>query len=210
MTAIRPTTTSAAALAVGTGTAAALAGGSAGVATAWLQGVVSADWNTVANSGAVWTVVAFVVAALVGHSRRTAVSAGLLALVGEVAGYYWWIADVRHIPVVQYEVVLWTLAAIWIGPLAGLVAFLVRSGSREQRLAAIAALAGVVAGEGAYLVRVAGVPRSGAVELVLAAAVAVWIAAAPAVAGRARALAFAFGAATAVAVYLAYRLPTFG
>jgi hypothetical protein len=189
---------------------AAVTGVAAGVLTAYLQGVVSADWNTIANSGAVWTVVAFAVAAAVGRTQATAVAAGLLALVGEDAGYYLYIGGIRHIPVVHYAEVFWTVAAIWIGPLIGLAAFRARWGSAEQRMTAFAILAGVVAGEGCYLIRLASVPTAGWVEVVLAATLASWAITTGEVPSRARSAALATGAITAVAVYLAYRSLAFG
>jgi hypothetical protein len=89
----------------------------AGGLTAYLQGVVPAGWSTIANSGAVWTVVAVAVAAAVGRIWSIAVAAGLLALLGEVVGYYAYLAEV-HIPASRAELLLWTVAALWIGPLA--------------------------------------------------------------------------------------------
>src|SRR3954452_18185860 len=89
MTAIRTNSWSAPAL-----LAAAAAGGTAGGLTAYAQGILSTGWNTVANSGAVWTLGAPVVAGLLGRQRATAVSAGMLVLVGEVVGYYAYVTDV--------------------------------------------------------------------------------------------------------------------
>jgi hypothetical protein len=83
MTAIRMSTPIFTALA-----GAALAGITAGVATACLHGVLPAAWNTAADSGAVWTVVAFAVTAALARTQVVAALAGLLALLGEVAGYY--------------------------------------------------------------------------------------------------------------------------
>jgi hypothetical protein len=191
--------------AIATLTTAALAGLAAGALTAYLQGVVSADWNTVANSGAVWTLVAFAVAIALGRSQTTAVAAGLLALVGEDAGYYIYVADVRHLPVVHLAELFWTIAALWIGPLTGLAAFRVRWGSAEQRMTALTAVAGVVAGEGCYLIRLAGVPAAGWVELALAATLGSCAIAAASVPFRTRSAALATGAITAAVVYLAYR-----
>jgi hypothetical protein len=189
---------------------AALAGLAAGVLTAYLQGVVSADWNTVANSGAVWTVVAFIATAALARTSAAAAVGGLLVLVGEVAGYYGYVADVRHLPVWHSAEVLWTVAALWIGPLTGLAAYRARSGDPAQRMTALAALAGVLAGEGAYLVRIAGVPMSGWVELALAAALATGATVTGSVSLRVRSAALAVGALVAAAVYVAYRLLAFG
>jgi hypothetical protein len=199
MTAIRRVTSSAPAIGE-----AALAGLVAGAFTAHLQGVLPTDWNTVANSGAVWTLVAFTVTAGVARSMAAAAGVGLLVLVGEVAGYYIDTAGLRHIPVLRSEEVLWTAAALWIGPLTGWAAFFTRWGTPAQRAISVAAICGVVAGEGAYLIRIAGLPRSGWVEVTvgaLAAAGALVVVPAPI---RLRLLSAAGGVVVAVAVYGAY------
>jgi hypothetical protein len=202
MTTIRAASSSAAAL-----LAAAAAGVAAGGLTAYLQGVLSANWNTVANSGAVWTVMSFVVAGLVGRTRLTAAAAGTLVLVGEVAGYYSYVADVRHLPLLESAELLWLLAALWIGPLAGLAAFAAWWGPACSRARALCALSGVAIGEGSYLARLAGVPRAGWVEVVLGAAgIAGTLLAVPARV-RTRLAALGIGGIVAVGVYAAYAQP---
>lgn len=201
------TTTSTTAKAAVALVGASLTGIAAGALTAYLQGVLSADWNTIANSGAVWTVAAFAAALAFGRTRFVAALAATLVLVGEVAGYYAYVADVRHLPMLHTAELLWTLAALWIGPLAGLAAWAVRWGRPDQRTVALAALAGVVAGEGLYLIRVAAVPRSGWVEVGLAViGAAVTLLALPA-AVRARLTALSAGVLVTAAVYLAYSQP---
>jgi hypothetical protein len=207
MTAIKtPTTIRTATLSAAALTTATAAGLAAGAGTAELQGVVPESFNTVANSGAVWSVVALMVAAAAARSRATAVGAGLLALVGEVAGYYIWVSRVRHLPVLPSEELLWTVAALWIGPIIGLAAFAVRWGPRHHRAWALAAVAGVVAGEGWYLIRFAGVPVSGWVELGVAAVLGGTAVSST----RARLTTIGTGALAAVLVYSAYRLLAFG
>jgi hypothetical protein len=205
MTAIRSSSSSV----VGAG-GATLTGLAAGGLTAYLQGVVPAGWSTVANSGAVWTFVAFAAAAIAGRTRPTAVAAAVLALLGEVAGYYVYLAEVAHTPATQSEQVLWTMAALWIGPLTGIGAFLVRWGSAGERMSALLVLTGVLAGEGAYLVRLAGLPKPGWVELVVAVLLAGGAGTSGRVPATRRAGALALGAVTAAAVYLAYSSPLFG
>jgi hypothetical protein len=203
MTAIRTATWSVAALA-----AATAAGLASGAGTAELQGVVPETFNTVANSGAVWSVVALAVAVTVARTRATAVLAGLLALIGEVAGYYIWVSGVRHIAVLPSEELLWTMAALWIGPLIGLAAYAVRWGPSHHRALALSAFAGVVAGEGWYLIRIAAVPASGWVELgaaTVVAGLAVW-----STPPRTRVSTVGAGTVTALLVYAAYRLLAFG
>jgi hypothetical protein len=186
--------------------AAAASGICAGGLTAYLQGVLSANWNTIANSGAVWTVVAFAVAGLLARTPATAMAAGTFVLVGEVAGYYAYVADVRHLALLEPAELLWGVAALWIGPLAGLAAFAARWGSTGPRVIALGALCGVIVGEGAYLARLAGVPRAGCVEVVIGTAgvAATLLAPAPA---RARLAAVTASASVAAAVYVAYGQP---
>jgi len=164
MTTIRST----AAWSLGALLAAAGSGVAAGALTAYLQGALSTDWNTIANSGAAWTVVAALVAGALARQRTTAAVVGLLTLVGEVFGYYAYVTHVEHLGVLRTEEALWTVAAVWIGPVAGLAAFAVRWGSARDRIVALLAFCGVLGGEGMYLAHVAGVPRAGIVEVVLA------------------------------------------
>ena len=190
--------------------AAAIAGLVAGALTCLLQEFLPGDWNTVVNSGAVWTVVAYVVAVLVVRTQRDAALAGLLVLVGEVAGYYVYLADVRHLPGLHSAEVLWTVAALWIGPLTGLAAYRARWGDAAQRMTSLAAIAGVIAGEGAYLVRIADVVRAGWAEIAVAAVITAGALATGRAPTRIRLAALATGIAVGAAVYLAYRLLAFG
>jgi hypothetical protein len=189
---------------------AAVAGLVSGGLTCLLQGFMPGDWNMVVNSGAVWTVVAFAVAALIGRTLPGAAIAGLLVLVGEVAGYYLYLADVRHLPGLHSAEVLWTVAALWIGPLTGFAAYRARWGDPVQRMTALAAIAGVIGGEGIYLARIADVVTAGWVEVAVAAAVMAGALASGRAPVRARAGALAVGAVVAAAVYVAYRLLAFG
>jgi hypothetical protein len=204
MTAIRANTSFLAGLAL-----AAVVGTAAGGLTARLQASVPADWSTVADSGAVWTVTAFAVAAVVGRTRATAILAGALALVGEVTGYYVYLLA-RDIPTMQTEQVLWTMAALWIGPVAGLGGFAARWGTAQQRMLALTSLAGVLAGEGLHLIRLAGLPKPGYVELAIAGVLAAEALSSGRMPARARLEALGLGAAIAAAVYLAYGLPLIG
>ena len=188
----------------------ALGGLVAGGLTCLLQEYAPTDWNTAVNSGAVWTVVAFAVAALVGRTQANAAVAGLLVLVGEVAGYYAYLAGVRHLPGLHSAEILWTVAALWIGPLAGLTAHRARWGDQVQRMTAIAAIAGVVAGEGAYLVRWGGMVHSGWIEITIATIVTAAALASRRAPWHARAGALAIGLVVAACVYTSYRLLAFG
>jgi Family of unknown function (DUF6518) len=190
--------------------AAAAGGLIAGGMTCVLQQYLPGDWNIVVNSGAVWTIVTFALAALLGRTRRTSVVAGLLVLLGEVAGYYLYLADVRHLPGLHSAELLWTMAALWIGPLTGFAAFHARWGTAAQRMTALAALAGVVAGEGVYLVRVAGVAKAGWVEIAIGGAVAALALMERRITLGGRLIAVSTGVLVTLGVYAAYRLLAYG
>jgi Family of unknown function (DUF6518) len=206
MTTIRTPTWSAPGLTAGLVGACGL-GLAAGAVTAYLQRVLPPDWDTLANSGAVWTVFAFLATLPLARRPAPAVAGSTGLLVGEVVGYYVYLARVEHLAATAAEQVLWTLAALWIGPLVGLGAFAVRWGSGEQRSRALLALCGVVGGEGAYLWRIAEVPRAGLAEVVLALLGGVVVSTTVPVSGRGRLTGAATGLLIGAAVYLAYRQP---
>jgi len=67
-----------------------------------------------------------------------------------VAGYYAIAAPLRGIAASTAEFVLWTTAAVVIGPLVGLAAGWWSTDQPWRRLAASAAMGGIVAGEGLH------------------------------------------------------------
>jgi hypothetical protein len=176
-----------------------------GVATSYLQGVVPGSWNTLANSGAVWTVIAFGVAAALVTTPATTVATGLTTLLGEVFGYYAIAAHVRGIATSSSERILWVVAAIVIGPLAGVAAWLVRRGRPSARAAAALAVCGVVAGEGVHgVLRVSSSSAAAWTEIVVAGAVAIVVLAMTSAALRARVAALLVGALVALVVVAVY------
>lgn len=179
-----------------------------GVLTLWLQGVLPDTLNLLANSGAVWTVVAVAAAAVFGGSRGISVVAGLLALVGEVAGYYWCAAPWQGISVTQSEQFLWTAAALLLGPIAGLVGQAVARGTANQRVVAWLATAGLIGGEGLYAWHyLPGQHTVAAIEIAIGLLVAVLaLFASRAPLGR-RAGAAAVGAVVAGVIVFAYATP---
>jgi hypothetical protein len=199
MTAFRATSSAAVALA-----GAAAVGLVGGVATSYLQGSLPGGWNTLANSGAAWTVVAFVVALACSGARWVGVTAGALALVGEVAGYYAVASPLRDIPIALSERVLWMMAAMWVGPLAGLAGHFWRRGTQAQRVTSAVAMCGVVVGEGLHLLLRGSSPANGWSEIGLGGAAAVLAIGSSSAPRRARALSLGAGAVTAAGVYAVY------
>jgi len=140
----------------------------AGVATSYLQGVLPSSADFLANSGAVWTLVAFLIALWSADRVRAAAAAGLLGLLGEVLGYYAIAAPIRHIATGSRERVLWTVGALVIGSIAGWLAFHARHGLPAHRAAAAGAVCGVIAGEGAYALIRLSHRAQGWIELLVA------------------------------------------
>ena len=177
-----------------------------GVATSYLQGVLPGSWNTLANSGAVWTVVAFAVAMVVtDESFVPSVLCGLLTLLGEVLGYYAIAAPLRHVATSAAERTLWVVAAVVIGPLAGWAAWLVRRGRAAERLCAAVGVCGVVVGEGLHAVlRISRSSAAGWTEIVLGATVALALVAGLPTPVRGRLAAAGVGVVVALAVFAVY------
>jgi len=126
-----------------------------GIATSYLQGRLPGEWNSLANSGAVWATIGVVAAWLLAVSLPVSIGVGVLVLLGEVAGYYWIACPLRNIATSDSEQALWTMAALLFGTLAGASGWFIRRGRGAQRGAALAATGGVIAGEGLHaLVRI--------------------------------------------------------
>jgi len=143
----------------------------AGVATSYLQDVLSGPSNSLANSGAVWSFVAFLVALASRQQGARAAAIGVLALLGEVAGYYAIAAPLRDIPSSTNERLLWAAAAIVVGPVVGLAAGWWTGGRMMGRLAASSVMCGIVLGEGLHgLIRIEFSGIQWWVEVVLGAA----------------------------------------
>jgi hypothetical protein len=178
-----------------------------GVATSYLQGVLPGRANFLANSGAAWVLIAFLLARTAANRPRAAAAAGALGLLGEVLGYYAIASPLRHIATSEGSRLLWTAAALLIGPFVGLLAFQSRCGQPHRRLIAVTAISGVVAGEGAYATLTLGYPVQGWVEIAVAAASILAAVLRVRVASRyAQAAAIAVSALVATVVFGAYHL----
>jgi FtsH-binding integral membrane protein len=139
-----------------------------GIATSYLQGALPGSWNRLANSGSAWTLIAFAVAVRVARNRSEAIGAGLFGLLGSVAGYYALAAPIRGIATTWSERLLWTLAALVVGPVAGFAADAWARGSRLQHLSAGLAVCGVVVGEALHAIaRISSTDPAGWTEFVV-------------------------------------------
>ncbi|MEU6932488.1 DUF6518 family protein [Streptomyces sp. NPDC046374] len=127
-------------------TASAFAGGLLlGVLTNVAQGWLPGAWNQIANSGAVWSVAAFVAGALLSRKvgLTAAAVAGLLAESGLVVGYYGYAEVARDGMGSLFAPLIWLAMAFVAGPLFGVAGFGWRGIRPRHRVIGLAALAGV-------------------------------------------------------------------
>ncbi|TKK79074.1 hypothetical protein FDA94_36060 [Herbidospora galbida] len=148
------------------------AGLAAGVLTNLGQGRLPGAWNQIANSGAVWSVAAFVAGALAAgapprgftaygpgttpaprdrSALHHALLAGLAAELGLVVGYYGYAEFGRDGMGNFYWPLVWVVMACVAGPVFGVAGLWWRRGvARWQRVGGLAALAGVFGMEAAH------------------------------------------------------------
>ena len=136
-----------------------------GLATLPLQGVLS-RWGDLANSGAVWSVGAFVAGMLLrGDTRRSAV-AGAVVLVGAVLGYYGGARLLLPGPPtlgVPVATVAWAVVGCVAGPVFGVAGSWWRDERPIRRVASPAILGGAFIAEGLTRLIVLGYVREAAV-----------------------------------------------
>ncbi|MGW1210393.1 DUF6518 family protein [Streptomyces sp. NPDC002499] len=150
---------------LGVSTAAVVATGGGvllGVLTNLAQGWLPGAWNQIANSGAVWSAVAFVAGALLAGRGGTVVRSavgGLGAEAGLVVGYYGYVEFGRDGMGALFFPLVWLGMAGVAGPLFGVAGYAWRSGKRVRgrdawsRVAGLAAFAGLFGMEGVMFAR---------------------------------------------------------
>jgi Family of unknown function (DUF6518) len=142
-----------------------MAGFVLGVVTSLGQGIADGEWNTLVNSGAVWSLAAFIVGAF-GTANLPAVGMGITTLLGAVAGYYVSATIKLDFASAFSGIIFWGLVAVVAGPLFGLAGYWWRNKTCWQHRLAIGFLGGVFAGEGVYtLLSIPHKPISGWVML---------------------------------------------
>ena len=123
-----------------------------GVLTNLAQGWLPGAWNQIANSGAVWSAVAFVAGALLAGRGGTVVRAavgGLGAEAGLVVGYYGYAEFGRDGMGSLFFPLVWLGMACVAGPLFGVAGYAWRRGKDvRSRVAGLAAFAGLFGMEG--------------------------------------------------------------
>lgn len=122
-----------------------------GVLTNVAQGLLPGAWQQIANSGAVWSAVAFAAGAPrypQGSVSRAAIG-GLAAETGLVVGYYGWAEFGRDGAGDLFFPLVWLAMACVAGPLFGVAGHWWRSGrDAHHRVIGLAALAGLFGMEG--------------------------------------------------------------
>jgi hypothetical protein len=118
-----------------------------GVLTVLGQRTLPGNWLTVANSGVVWLVPAFFVGSFM-PTDRAAAAAGIVTLVGAVAGYYAAARLIVQAAANTRSVTIWVAVALVGGPIFGMAGHWWRSDRPARRIVAVALLGGVFFAEG--------------------------------------------------------------
>lgn len=122
-----------------------------GVLTNLAQGWLPGAWNQLANSGAIWSAVAFIAGALLYRNGppAQAATAGLCAEVGLVVGYYGYAEFGREGMGQLFFPLVWLGMACVAGPLFGIAGHWWRGApDARRRVIALAAFAGLFGMEG--------------------------------------------------------------
>jgi hypothetical protein len=94
-----------------------------GVITVLGQGVLPGNWNSIANSGAVWLLPTFFIGSLNSKKLKASLS-GILALLGMVIGYYGYAMIVQQVAHSFYFILVWSVCGIIGGIIFGIAGFL--------------------------------------------------------------------------------------
>ena len=142
----------------------------AGLATGGLtllgQAALDAEWNRLANSGAIWLAVAFAVGSRMA-SDREAIVAGTATLLFALVGYQL-AAWVSGASISVAGLVIWSGTALVGGPVYGYAGRRWRVGAGRGRVLALSLLGAVFVAEGAYtLLVIPDLARVGWVEVVV-------------------------------------------
>lgn len=154
-------------------TGAVIVGVALGFAIQALQGSLGGSSAVLANSGAVWILVAFALG-LAMPSPRVAAVGGAMCLVAASISYYVAVDWFEGIASGPRGTVIWSIAGIVAGLAFGLAGFLARNNTRHRR-SAWALLTGVLIGEGIHLTWHVGndeLRPAGIAELAVAAVIA--------------------------------------
>ncbi|WP_432022084.1 DUF6518 family protein [Streptomyces parvus] len=125
-----------------------------GILTNLSQGWLPGAWNNLANSGAVWTMLAFAAGSALANrtdGHRVPAAAGALAEIGLVVGYYGYAEFGRDGLGSLTFPLLWLALACVAGPLFGIAGAWSRRGTQPwRRYVALGALGGLFGSEGLH------------------------------------------------------------
>lgn len=127
---------------------ASIAGLLTGALTLAGQGVLPGEANRLANSGAIWVTVAFLVGTRT-HTDTTAALAGLVTLLAALVGYFA-AAAAAGAGVSVSTVAIWTGTALVGGPVFGVAGRWWAMGTDRKAALSVAALGGVYVAEGLW------------------------------------------------------------
>jgi hypothetical protein len=138
--------------------------------TLLLQSLLPSSVIQIANSGAVWSVVAFIIGRRT-SSRSRAMLGGLIALIGEVLGYYTvsYFANLMDImPSTLAVVGYWLVIALVAGPVFGWAGYVSVHRDRLVQRVGMAAMAAAFIGEGLYLLTILSTPNTTILWIIIA------------------------------------------
>ncbi len=145
-----------------------------GVVTLLGQRLLTGQWNTLANSGAIWLIPVFFMGSRM-SSRALAAVVGVTTLLVTVAAYYG-SAAITGASISVRNVALWAAVALIAGPLYGVAGRWWRDDRRAFRVSGVALLGGVLLAEGLYIVLVLRYYWSGSTMIVAAVIAAILLA----------------------------------
>ncbi len=136
-----------------------------GVLTIVGQGILDAGWNRLANSGAIWLLVAWLVGSRM-PTARWAIGAGFVVLASALAGYYV-AAHISGAGVSTSSAIIWLGTALVGGPVYGLAGRWWRVEAGVRRIVAIGLAGGIFAAEGiSTLIRIPDLAVVGWIEVI--------------------------------------------
>lgn len=121
-----------------------------GILTKLGQGILSGNWNSLANLGSVWLVPSFFVASL-SYSKRTAMLSGILALLGMVLGYYGYAIIIKNVALSIYFISVWIVCACIGGTIFGIAGFLWKDTTNPLHKFGSALIGGVFLTDGLHI-----------------------------------------------------------
>jgi hypothetical protein len=121
-----------------------------GIATVLGQGVLSEQWNWIANSGTIWLIPVFFVSALA-STKVQAAAVGVITLLCTVLGYYGYAMIVQNVAHSMFYLSVWFVAAVIGGIIFGMAGFLWRHDRAWMHKFGSALIGGVFITEGLFI-----------------------------------------------------------